>query len=70
MTRQSLLLKTLCMATLHSIPLITTITAAKAAVRAMDDLWKGVAPDAVTPVWTVRPLQEYFPHMMKDSSEP
>ncbi|KKM93916.1 hypothetical protein LCGC14_1203600, partial [marine sediment metagenome] len=58
------------LATLHNIPLITTITGAEAAVRAMDDLWKGVAPDAVTPVWTVRPLQEYFPHMMKDSSEP
>jgi len=51
------------LATLHNVPLITTLTAAEAAVRAMDDLWKGVVPDKVEPVWTVRPLQEYFPDL-------
>ncbi|MHC4563914.1 MAG: carbamoyl-phosphate synthase large subunit [Planctomycetota bacterium] len=53
------------LATLHNVPLITTLTGAEAAVRAMDDLWKGVVPDPVKPVWTVRPLQEYFPHLAR-----
>ena len=53
------------LATLHNIPLITTLTGAEAAVRAMDDLWKGVAPGPVNPVWTVRPLQEHFPHLAR-----
>jgi len=56
------------LAILHNVPLITTMAAAEAAVRAMDDLWKGVSPDPVTPVWTVRPLQEYFPHLARAST--
>jgi len=54
------------MATLHNIPLITTLTGAHAAVRAMDDLWQGVLPDEVKDAWTVRPLQHYFPHLARD----
>ena len=54
------------MATLHNIPLITTITGAHAAVRAMDDLWQGVLPAEVKDAWTVRPLQHYFPHLARD----
>jgi carbamoyl-phosphate synthase large subunit len=53
------------LAVLHNVPLITTITAAEAAVRAMDDLWKGVSPDPVKPVWTVKPLQDYFPELAR-----
>jgi len=49
------------MATLYNLPLITTLTGAQAAVRAMDDLWKGILPGEVKDAWTVRPLQEYFP---------
>jgi carbamoyl-phosphate synthase large subunit len=50
------------MATLHNIPLITTLTAAEAAVAGIAALRagpnQGVNPDES---WTVRPLQEYFP---------
>ncbi|RKY23537.1 MAG: hypothetical protein DRP83_09105, partial [Planctomycetota bacterium] len=45
------------MATLHQLPLITTITAAKAAVRAIGELR---SPTSDASDWTVRPLQEYF----------
>jgi carbamoyl-phosphate synthase large subunit len=41
------------MATIHNVPLITTMTGADAAVRAMISLRRDD--------WTVRPLQEYFP---------
>ena len=44
------------MATLHQIPLITTMTAAQAAVRAIAKLKD--EHDA----WDVRSLQEYFPN--------
>jgi carbamoyl-phosphate synthase large subunit len=54
------------MATIHSIPLITTMTGAEAAVHAIEALrhdseGKKDANDA----WTVRPLQEYFPEYRK-----
>ncbi len=50
------------LATLHQLPLITTLTAAKAAVDAIDAFRQGA--DADTPAhlaWGVRSLQEYFP---------
>jgi carbamoyl-phosphate synthase large subunit len=46
------------LATLHQVPLITTMTAADAAVKAIAAL--KVAADGGED-WTVRPLQEYFP---------
>ena len=50
------------MATLHNIPLITTMTAAEAAVEGIAALragaGSGASPDES---WTVRSLQEYFP---------
>jgi len=50
------------MATLHNIPLITTITGTWAAIRAMEALRAGGEASHVNPddAWTVRPLQEYF----------
>jgi carbamoyl-phosphate synthase large subunit len=53
-------------ATLHNIPLITTITGAEASVKAIAALKSGAregvpAGDA----WGVRPLQEYFPNYRK-----
>jgi carbamoyl-phosphate synthase large subunit len=50
------------MATLNRIPLITTMTAAKAAVAGIAALRAGASED-IPPdeAWTVRPLQEYFP---------
>jgi carbamoyl-phosphate synthase large subunit len=45
------------LATIHQVPLITTMTGATAAVNAIAAL--GADQDAG---WTVRPLQEYFPH--------
>jgi carbamoyl-phosphate synthase large subunit len=53
-------------ATLHNIPLITTITGAEASVRAIAALRAG-AHDDVPPsdAWGVKPLQEYFPHYEK-----
>jgi carbamoyl-phosphate synthase large subunit len=50
------------LATLHQLPLITTLTAAKAAVDAIAAFRQGA--DADTPAhlaWGVRSLQEYFP---------
>ncbi|MFB3891597.1 MAG: carbamoyl-phosphate synthase large subunit [Phycisphaerae bacterium] len=54
------------MATLHNVPLITTITGAEAAVTAIEALRAG-GPDTQTAAhaWTVRPLQEYFPSYRK-----
>jgi carbamoyl-phosphate synthase large subunit len=51
------------LATIHNIPLVTTMTGAEAVTRAIEALrhgseGKGSANDA----WTVRPLQEYFPN--------
>ncbi|MCD4824622.1 MAG: carbamoyl-phosphate synthase large subunit [Phycisphaerae bacterium] len=46
------------LATLHMLPLITTITGADAAVTAIEELRD---PDGTSNSWTVRPLQEYFP---------
>jgi len=45
------------LASLHNVPLITTMTAAEAAAAAIAALRAGNADDA----WGVRPLQEYFP---------
>ena len=47
------------MATLHKVPIITTMTGAEAAVRAIAELQNGEKNPAEE--WTVRPLQEYFP---------
>jgi carbamoyl-phosphate synthase large subunit len=49
-------------ATLHMIPLITTITAGKAAVAAITALLASAREDGGDPslAWTVKPLQEYF----------
>ncbi|MFA6134108.1 MAG: carbamoyl-phosphate synthase large subunit [Phycisphaerae bacterium] len=50
------------MATLHNIPLITTLTAAEAAVAGIAALRAGPGNGANSDdSWTVRPLQEYFP---------
>jgi carbamoyl-phosphate synthase large subunit len=49
------------LATLHQLPLITTMTAAKAAVDAIAALRAGAsAGDAAGDSWSVRPLQDYF----------
>ena len=47
------------LATRHNIPLITTLTAAEAAVTALEAFQKETAEGQEQ--WTVRPLQEYFP---------
>ena len=49
-------------ATRHMIPLITTITAGRAAVAAITALLASARQDGGDPslAWTVRPLQEYF----------
>jgi carbamoyl-phosphate synthase large subunit len=49
-------------ATRHMIPLITTITAGKAAVSAITALLAAAREDGGDPslAWTVKPLQEYF----------
>jgi carbamoyl-phosphate synthase large subunit len=55
------------LATLHQIPLITTMTGALAAVEAIAALRAGQTPERPAHVaWDVRPLQEYFP---KDTCE-
>ena len=48
------------LATLHQLPLITTLTAADAAARALRELRDSDPPGQG---WGVRPLQEYFPHL-------
>jgi len=50
------------MATIHQVPLITTLTGAEAAVAAIAALRAG-ADEGADPgeAWTVRPLQDYFP---------
>ena len=54
------------MATLHNIPLITTITGADAACKAIEALRENREGDAAHgDGWTVRPLQEYFPQKKK-----
>jgi carbamoyl-phosphate synthase large subunit len=49
-------------ATIHMIPLITTITAGRAAVAAITALLASSREDGGDPglAWTVKPLQEYF----------
>jgi carbamoyl-phosphate synthase large subunit len=57
------------LATLHYIPLITTITGAEAAadgIAALRAGGGGGSPDGGS--WTVRPLQEYFPAMAEATS--
>ena len=55
------------MATLHNIPLITTITGARASVSAIQALRAGGDEGAQAEhAWGVRPLQEYFPAAGKD----
>jgi len=51
------------MATLHNMPLVTTMTGAQAAVAAIAALRAGGngQEEGGTDGWTVRPLQEYFP---------
>jgi carbamoyl-phosphate synthase large subunit len=50
------------LATLHLVPLITTMTGARAAVDGIAALRAGSAGGALSDhAWTVRPLQEYFP---------
>jgi carbamoyl-phosphate synthase large subunit len=48
------------LATLHQVPLITTMTGATAAVSAIAELLSG--GEEPNEAWTVRPLQDYFPH--------
>jgi carbamoyl-phosphate synthase large subunit len=48
-------------ATLHKIPLITTMTAARAAAGAIAALRATAADSGDQHAWTVKPLQEYFP---------
>jgi len=51
------------LATQHKIPLITTITGARAAITAIEALQTDGHATHATPdnAWTVRPIQEYFP---------
>ncbi len=50
------------MATLHMVPLITTITAGRAAAGAITALHAAAADgDDPALAWTVKPLQDYFP---------
>ncbi len=50
------------LATLHRIPLVTTLTGAEAATAAIAALRAGQGANAKADEgWTVRPLQEYFP---------
>ena len=50
------------LATLHQVPIITTMTAARAAVTAIDALLAGADENtAPANAWSVKPLQEYFP---------
>jgi len=49
------------LATLHRVPLITTMTAARAAVDAIAALRAGGNEGITSSAWTVRPLQDYFP---------
>ncbi len=56
------------LATLHQIPLITTLTGAKAAVDAIAALRAGASDDRPAQLaWDVRPLQEYFPQYVQKS---
>jgi len=51
------------LATIHNIPLITTMTGAAAAVDAIAALRAGAGEDLkASDAWGVRPLQEYFPN--------
>ncbi len=51
------------LATLYQTPLITTMTAARAAAEAIAALRAGASDDvAANLAWGVKPLQEYFPH--------
>jgi carbamoyl-phosphate synthase large subunit len=47
------------LATLHQVPLITTLTAGRAAAEAIAAL-RAAGADDPQQSWTVRPLQEYF----------
>ncbi|MCD6303972.1 MAG: carbamoyl-phosphate synthase large chain, partial [Planctomycetes bacterium] len=59
------------MACVHNVPLITTVTAARAAVAGIAALRSagGQSADARF-AWTVRPLQEYFPHYQRSEAKP
>jgi len=55
------------LATLHQIPLITTLTGAKAAVDAIAALRAGASDERPAQLaWDVRPLQEYFPQYAQE----
>jgi carbamoyl-phosphate synthase large subunit len=57
------------LATLHQIPLITTMTGAWAAVEAIAALRAGETPELPANIaWDVRPLQDYFPHYKRDEN--
>jgi len=49
------------LATIHNIPLVTTMTGAEAATAAIAALRAGAESGDANEAWTVRPLQEYFP---------
>jgi carbamoyl-phosphate synthase large subunit len=50
------------LATIHNIPLVTTMTGAEAVTRALEALrHDSEGKDSTSDAWTVRPLQEYFP---------
>ena len=53
------------MATIHNVPLITTITGAEATVTAIEALRAGSRGGGINEAWSVRPLQEYFPDYRK-----
>jgi len=55
------------LATLHKVPIITTMTAARAAADAIIALRAAAEdPAQAATAWTVRPLQEYFPQYAAD----
>ena len=57
------------LATLHHVPLVTTITGAKAAADGIAALRAGLGGGSdADAAWTVRPLQEYFPAPAKPGS--
>ncbi|RPI58227.1 MAG: carbamoyl phosphate synthase large subunit, partial [Planctomycetaceae bacterium] len=54
------------MATVHNVPLITTLTGAEAATTALEALLAGTSDhDVAGHAWGVRPLQEYFEQFKK-----